>query len=475
MAYKHGIYVMEQATETAAARVSAAGLKVVVGTAPVWALKQPVVNEPVLVNSYEEAVEKMGWCESWRDYTLCKEVKAQFSLFGLAPLVLVNVLDPEKHSAAKNAELAVNAGKALWEQQGVLLDTLVVKDGETVLTPDADYTAAHDEDGNTAIALVGAQTVVQVSAAVCDPALVEKEEVVGSVNTLTRKECGLEAVRTVYPKLGKVPGMLLAPGYSVYPEVCAALQAKAARLNGSWRCLAVCDVDSGEGGARDYTAVKAQKEKQALNSAFAVAAWPCGAVGEDVYWGSTLLSCALQAADEANGDVPSVYASNRVVPLTGAVLSGGEPVYLDQEQANEVNAAGVVTFANLSGFRVWGNNTCAYPGSSDPKDRWIGCRRFTNWAANNFILNYQEKLDRNLDKRLAQTIVLDENDRGKGYVSRGYCAGYRMEFREEDNGTGDLLNGRVVFRQHITPYPPAEDIENVIDYDVDALEAEFAE
>ena len=81
MAYKHGIYVMEQATETAAARVSAAGLKVVVGTAPVWALKQPVVNEPVLVNSYEEAVEKMGWCESWRDYTLCKEVKAQFSLF----------------------------------------------------------------------------------------------------------------------------------------------------------------------------------------------------------------------------------------------------------------------------------------------------------------------------------------------------------------------------------------------------------
>ena len=71
--------------------------------------------------------------------------------------------------------------------------------------------------------------------------------------------------------------------------------------------------------------------------------------------------------------------------------------------------------------------------------------------------------------------MLDENDRGKGYVSRGYCAGYRMEFREEDNGTGDLLNGRVVFRQHITPYPPAEDIENVIDYDVDALEAEFAE
>lgn len=32
-----------------------------------------------------------------------------------------------------------------------------------------------------------------------------------------------------------------------------------------------------------------------------------------------------------------------------------------------------------------------------------------------------------------------------------------------------ILAGKMVFRQHIAPYTPAQDIENILDYDTDAL------
>ena len=95
---------------------------------------------------------------------------------------------------------------------------------------------------------------------------------------------------------------------------------------------------------------------------------------------------------------------------------------LDQEQANTVNSFGVATWLNMNGFRLWGNNTAAYPGISDPKDRWFSVRRFLTWAANTFILTYFQKVDSPANKRLIEAIVDSENVRGNGFVARGVCA-----------------------------------------------------
>ena len=40
---------------------------------------------------------------------------------------------------------------------------------------------------------------------------------------------------------------------------------------------------------------------------------------------------------------------------------------------------------------------------------------------------------------------------------------------EAENTTADLLDGKITFHQYITPYTPAEDIEDVIEFDPDAL------
>jgi hypothetical protein len=154
-----------------------------------------------------------------------------------------------------------------------------------------------------------------------------------------------------------------------------------------------------------------------------------------------------------------------------ACLADGTEVVLDQDQANTINGYGVATFLNMNGFRLWGNNTAAYPGNTDPKDRWFSVKRFMTWAANTFILTYFQKVDSPANTRLIEAIVDSENVRGNGFVARDVCARYEIVFNEDENTTADLLDGKLTFHQYITPYTPAEDIEDVIEFDPDALTA----
>ena len=203
----------------------------------------------------------------------------------------------------------------------------------------------------------------------------------------------------------------------------------------------------------------------------AYAVWPYGRVGSVVYSGSSLAAALTAYTDAQNADTPNVSPSNKTISISAACLPDGTEVILDQDQANTINSYGVATFLNMNGFRLWGNNTAAYPGTTDPKDRWFSVRRFMNWAANTFILTYFQKVDAPANPRMIEAVVDSENVRGNGFVARGVCARYKLVFKEDENSTTDLLNGKLTFHQYITPYTPAEDIEDVIEFDPDALAA----
>ena len=57
------------------------------------------------------------------------------------------------------------------------------------------------------------------------------------------------------------------------------------------------------------------------------------------------------------------------------------------------------------------------------------------------------------------------------YVARDYCAGYRIEFRDDENPITDLLDGKLTTHTYLAPYIPAEKIVNIREYDTAALEA----
>ena len=200
--------------------------------------------------------------------------------------------------------------------------------------------------------------------------------------------------------------------------------------------------------------------------------WPFCKVGSVVYSGSSIAAMLTAITDAENGDVPNVSPSNKTLPITGICLADGTTdVILDQDQANTVNSYGVATFLNINGFRLWGSNTVAYPGTTDPKDRWINIRRFFAWTGNTFILTYFQKVDDPANPRLIETIVDSENVRGNSFVDMGACARYEITYNPDENTTADLLNGTLTFHQYLSPYTPAECIENVLEFDPDALAA----
>lgn len=475
--YKHGVYASEQPTTMSAPIAGTAGLQVVIGTAPVNMLKDPAsaVNAPKLVTTYAEAVAAMGYSPDFKNFTICESISASFQVMGVAPMVLINVLDPTKHKKAlAETEVQINSGVAVLEAQGVLLDGLVVKAGDTALTADEDFTTAWNSDGTLNIVVIpggnaAKATALTVSGNQLDPSMVTDAEIVGSVDVNTGKETGMEVLRQVYPLLSMIPGLVIAPRFSKHPTVAAALQAKTKGLNGVFKCNCIVDIDSSATGATKYADVKKTKEAQAVTDPNAYAVWLYGKIGDVIYSGSALAAALTAYTDVQNDDTPNVSPSNKTVNITAACLEDGTEVLLDQEQANIVNSYGVATWLNMNGFRLWGNNSAAYPGTTDPKDRWFSVRRFLNWAANTFILTYFSKVDSPANKRLIEAIVDSENVRGNGFVARGVCARYETVFNEDENTTADLLDGKLTFHQYITPFTPAEDIEDIIEFDPNAL------
>lgn len=479
MAYNHGVRVLENPTSLVAPILGTAGLQVIFGTSPVNLAEDPYActNKPVLAYSFAEASAAVGYSDDFKSYTLCQSIDACFRVFNIAPIILVNVLDPKKHKAEFEAkEYAVLDNQAVLDIQGVLLDKMSVKSGETLLKADEDYVATFDDSGYAVITLLASGNgagagKVTVSGTRIAPEMVTESDIIGGYNVSTGDEKGLELVRQVFPLFGMTPGILVAPGFSKSPEVAAVIAAKCININGVFTCEAVVDLDSTDDGARKYTDVKTVKEKTGLVSPHLAIAWPMVRIGSKVYYYSAMLAAMTAYTDAANDDVPNLSPSNKLFAITGLCRDDEEnsEVVIDQQQANLVNSFGVVTAINWNGFRSWGNNTAVYPASTDPKDRWLCCRRFFSWWGNSFILTYFQKVDNPADFRLIESICDAENIRGNSYVAQGKCAGARMEYIADENPATDVLNGKVQFHQYLAPYPPAEDILNVLEFDPDML------
>ena len=278
-----------------------------------------------------------------------------------------------------------------------------------------------------------------------------------------------QKTREIYPRFGLTPGLLLAPGWSHIPEVSAKLQSTCSKINAAFQAECVVDIDTTE--AKTYQDVKTQKEAQGLTSEHCIAGWLSVKVGDTIYHASSVIAALLAYTDAKNNDVPCLSPSNKTIAgVTGTCLQDGTEVILDQEQANQVNSYGVVTFINMNGYRAWGNNTVVYPGESDPKDRWIMCRRFFTWRANSLILTYFQKVDNPANTRLIEAIVDSENINGNSFVARQICAGYKVEFIKDENPITKILDGVITFHIHMAPFTPAEDIEFILEFDPTAIE-----
>lgn len=474
--YKHGIRTGRQATAISIPVTSDGCIQCVIGTAPVNLAADPydTVNKPFACLTRDTAVSAVGYSTDFKNYTLCQSIYATFNVFAVAPLILINVLDPTKHVKAEvSKSYTVENGKIVIEETGILLDQLAIgaATGDTVYTVDEDYVASFNSDGTVTVSVVktgaaAAATTLKASFVQLDPSAVTYEDVIGSIDVQTKKKTGLELVNMVYPKYGYVPSLILAPGWSHIPAVALAIDAKSAAISSIFTGKSVVDLDSSKGKADSIDEVKEVKDNSAISSRSEIVMWPMVKVGDYTLYYSAMLAACLQYLAANNDGVPSRSPSNKDAKITGLCLADGTEVLPDMDEANDYcNACGVVTAINMNGWKNWGNNTAVYPSSTDPIDRWINIVTIFDYIENNFKLTFFENVDDLTNYRLIDEVVSGFNMQLNGLQGSDDIAGGEITFDHDENPIENILNGTIKFHTRIGGYTPAEDIYNIFEFD----------
>lgn len=474
MAVTHGMNTSKKATSVSTPVTVASGVHFAVGAAPVQMVGGKT-NEVIMLNSYEEAVQLLGYSDDWGKYDLCMEMYTAFVLYKIAPVFMVNVLDPEKHKVENKSASYTPVDNQVTLPLDVIADTVEVS-GKTKGT---DYEVFYTDTACVVEFAEDTTAAVTITSSSVDPSQVTKADVIGGYSVANHKTTGLELIDSVFPKYTMAPDLILCPNWSHDPEVAAVMAAKGENINGVFEADAVIDLASTDnGGATYYTEVPALKKKNNISHVNQLACWPKVKLGDRVFNYAVQLAGSISATDnndDLGGGTPCESASNKTLQADSMVLASGEEVTLDVQKANYLNDNGIITALNFyGGFVSWGNYTAAFPATTDPVDYFYCINRMFKWVAKTVVLSYWNYIDRRLTRRLLDAILQGVNNWLNSLTAEEKILGGRVEMLESENSLTALMAGRVKFHIYITPPSPLQQMDWVVEYDISYLSAALA-
>lgn len=470
--FYHGVKTGKLATSVSTPVTADSGIHFVVGTAPVQAVGG-AVNKAVLCNSYAEAVQAVGYSDDWKKYTLCEEIYTAFVLYKIAPIVLVNVLDPAKHRKKFSAnEFELSEERTVLLPREVIAET--VKIGDYV--ENEDYGLIYTDSALAVEVIEGGKITADIKALSIEysavaPELVTKTDIIGGYDVENNEYKGLELIDSVFPKYGIVPEIILCQNYSTDSEVAAVMSAKTENINGVFSGICIIDADTKD--TVRYTDVPEWKKANNITKPGQILVYPKVKLGDRIFNYSTHEACRMTATDAAEdlGDgTPCESPSNKTLQIDSMVLEDGTEVLFDLTQANYLNQNGIVTALNfIGGYVSWGNSTACFPSNTDVTEYYINVSRMFKWVANSVVLSTWNKVDRRLNRRLLESITQSLNQWLNGLMSEEKILGGRVEFLEDENQDIDLMAGKATFHIFLTPPSPAQEFEFLLEYDTSYL------
>lgn len=482
---KLGVHVYEKATSVQTPKVATVGIPFVVGTAPVQSAAKPAKsNVPVLVTSWDEAVEKLGFSYDWESYTLCEFMYSHLQLFGAQPVIFCNINDPASMKREEAAADYTVADHRVAVSVDAIADTIKVSVAEgageaattRALERDTDYSILYDrDDTDTYVCIVelledgsayDAETV-SIAYSAADPKAATVADVVD----------GVAQVDACLTAVGVVPDLIAAPGCSHNTVVAAVMATKAAAINGLFKGKAVIDADSGEDGVTEYSQLSGYKNKNNFVDVDQILCWPMVQLGDYRFHLSTQLCGLMATVDAGNRGIPYESPSNKNLKMDACVLADGTPVNLTWNQVDLIAGSwGVVTAVNFldSGWVAKGNYTACYPGNTDVKDQFIPVSRMFDFIGNTLIRTFWSKLDKPMTPALRDSILQTCNIWLGGLTGGGYLYGARAEMLAEENPLTSLLDGIITLHIYNAPPVPAQEIDFILEYDVSYMETALA-
>ena len=476
MALNLGVHVHEKATAVSTPVLADVSIPFVVGAAPAHSAIDPAKpNMPVLATNWDEAVARLGFSYDWKKYPLCEFMYSHFQLFGCQPVVFCNVLDTGKAGMTDGAAGDGQTAIPVVERQAALpfdaiAATIQVSTEAafgTVLELDTDYSVLYDENAGACLVelLDGSEhydaTELYIKYGAVKPSAVEQADIVE----------GLGVIDSCMSKVGLVPDLICAPGWSHDPVVAAVMATKAENINGLFRAKALIDADCGEDGVRKYSDLLPWKNGNNVVDENQILCWPMVKLGDYKFHMSTQLAGLMAQVDAANGGVPYESPSNKNFKMDGCCLEDRTEVDLTFEQSNIIAGYGIVTALNFMslGWTARNNYTACYPGNTDVKDQFIPVSRMFDFVANTLIRTFWSKLDKPMNLRLLDNIQDTCNIWLNGLVSQEYLLGARVELRASENPLTGLLAGIISFHIFLTPPVPMQECHFTLEYDVDYL------
>lgn len=475
----YGVRAIEQPTTVTAPSIARSGITIAFGTAPIHQVDGKP-NTIVTAYSYDEAVSALGYSDDWEKYTLCEVVYSHFKLYGVAPLLLVNVLDPEAHQTAVDAQEYTIENWQIVLTGDAIASSIVVTSDDTEFVAGTDYDVFYS-DGNCIIETLagGAIEAAELTAVTVSYNAVSFErselvdDVIGGYNVRTGISTGIELMDAAYSASGVLPDIMIAPGFSQYPEVAAVMAAKT-MYSTIFRACCVCDLDT-ENTTSYQDVVKLKENSASFKNKKQILCWPKLKLEDLTFHYSTQLAGQMCAVDSDNDNIPSDVASNRTLQADGAVLADGTEILLDLTQANYLRGNGIVTAYNfVNGFTSWGVYNACWPKNTDPKDMFISISRMFGYIANTAIVTLWRKIDQKLTPRYVESIVDELNMWINTLTSAGHMHGARCEYHSNENPDEDIMNGIVRLHIYMAPPTPGQEIDLLLEYDASYVTAAFS-
>jgi phage tail sheath protein FI len=462
-------------------------MNVVIGSAPIWMSKNgaDLVNVPRIYNYYEEAVAEMGYSTDWETYDICEHMDAVFVEYGVYPVTYIAVNDPVTGATTDPPApfTLVNGQVDTAKQYNRWTIEVTGPTGTPTYVEDTDYIVSLSANNTWIITRIATgaiptdTSIIEVGGQIAATAPVDAADIIGGIDVTTGKRKGLEAVEDVFQKTGFVPGVLICPAWSHDPVVAAAMEAKAENINGCFACTVLIDVDtSAVTKAQDVNAWKNTNNivfprQECLFGKPSLMGVASGQPGSfvainKIFNFASQQGPLLQWTDTyKGGGLPYCSPSNKNLRMNSLQVASGEEISMHLLDANMLNGQGVVTALNwIGGWRSWGNRTAAYPANSDVKDMFIPVRRMFDYIGNTVILTIWQKVDEPGNRRLIDAIVNSLQLWLDGLTNQEALLGARIEFKQSENPTTELLNGHYVFHIFIAVPTPAEWIDFRIEY-----------
>lgn len=464
--YKHGTYG-EFAESIGDIATQSGTVAVYVGAAPVNLIRgyQRYVNAPVKLATFGAVKRYFGYSDNWKAFDLCEAFHLHFNnaAGNVGPIVAINVLDPDLHRKEKETvqTLTFTNGRAILASDSIILDTLVVLEKKEGV----DYSVDYDfTKGQVIIDSIGAEKISGNVDAVffeVDPAAITADDIVGGV-TANGEYSGLGCVSLVYQELNLIPNLILCPGWSHVPAVYEAMIVAGTKINGHWDAYVYGDMPLVDGETKVDTIESAIRWKPAngYTNERTKVFWPMGKdTAGRIFHAAVLSAWRTMLVDESHDGIPMESPSNKAVPIAAQYF--GEDSRnrgFDQQRANELNAAGITTLVYWGGqWVIWGPHSAAYQygAVTDNRNIFDNSLRMMMHVSNSFQQEHALKIDQPMTRAMKDTILNREQEKMDALAAQGAFIGEPVvSFSEEDNSTGDLVEGNFTWGFKGTPTPP---------------------